>query len=134
MPTTTQTATPVNTSVPPTPHGQNNSPPQVSILGPASGTEFQVGNEIIVVFAATDVTGAIFKAEIYAGDEKLGEVVNPASPQSFKWTNATPGNHAVSVKVINEQGISAESTVLNLAVLSAEQQTISTLFLPLISQ
>ena len=99
-----------------------NLPPQVSILGPVSGTEFEAGDNILVVFAASDPNGTISKAEIYISGQKLGEVLNPTLPQTFTLL-ATAGSHDVLVKVINNQGAMAESAKVDLSVREATETT-----------
>ncbi len=95
--------------------------PKVIISSPVNGTEFDVGQRIIVQATATDVEG-IVRLELWVGGQKVSEAVSPVSAgQSpftavMEWTPQVEGAYTLLVKAYNSQDMQSAPTTINLNV------------------
>jgi len=72
------------------------NPPAVSITSPASGSVFDVGDDITIEADASDEDGTVTKVEFFEGAVKLGEDLS--SPYSFTWNNVQQGEYELTAK------------------------------------
>jgi hypothetical protein len=105
---TTSTSAAVNvvvTAAPPP-----NTPPTVSLVTPAAGTQYFAPAKITLQASASDADGAVAKVEFYQATTLLGTVTAP--PYSFDWMNVGPGSYSVSAKATDNRGaVSTSSSV-----------------------
>ncbi len=94
--------------------GSSNVAPTASITSPVEGAEFDEGNDITIEASATDSDGTVAKVEFFDGVTKLGE--DTTSPYSFTWSNATAGDHSITVKATDDEGAITESSAVNITV------------------
>ena len=89
-------------------------PPTVAITSPTNGALLLASTPNAVVASANDVDGFITKVEFYAGVTKLGEV--NVAPYIFMWSNAVPGNYALTAVATDNGGFTAISAPVNVYV------------------
>jgi endoglucanase len=89
---------------------QPNRKPSVSISSPVTGSE-QVG-AITITTDVNDPDGMqdIAWVEFYNDWHKIGQVNEP--PYTFSWKNPNPGTVKLSAKVVDKQGFSAKSAIV----------------------
>jgi hypothetical protein len=80
-----------------------------------------LGQEVLVQASATDSTG-IVRVELWV-DGVLSTMAQPPSPQAsypavLRWTPATLGAHTLMAKAINTGGVTGDSTVIAISVVS----------------
>jgi len=78
-----------------------NAPPQVSLLAPASGSKFMVGDPVAFEASASDADGTVAKVEFFANGAKVGEDLS--SPYAYTWT-ATEGNFEITASATDNKG------------------------------
>ena len=106
--------------------------PNVVISSPVTGSQFQVGQRIIVQATATDVEGGVVRLELWVAGRKEAESVSPvASGQSpftavMEWTPGAPGEYSLEVRAINARGISSAPTLVRVVVEDGATQVILT--------
>ena len=91
-------------------------PPTVSITSPTNGAVLLAGSGNTIVAAAGDVDGFIAKVEYYASITKLGTAT--VAPYALTWTNAIPGNYALTAVVTDNGGFTAISAPVNVTVVA----------------
>jgi hypothetical protein len=94
-----------------------NAPPVVTLKRPAEGATFAAPAELVIEAEASDVDGAVTTVEFFAGPAKLGE--QAATPYSFTWRAVPAGRYALSARARDDQGASATSSTVKVAVLAA---------------
>jgi gliding motility-associated-like protein len=92
----------------------SNSPPMVSLTGPANNSIFLTNSSISLTATASDTDGTVAKVEFFNGSNKLGEDVS--SPYSFIWTSVPDGNYTISARATDNKGASAISGSRNVIV------------------
>jgi hypothetical protein len=95
----------------------SNTPPQVSISSPITGSSFAAPATISLNAAASDGNGNISKVEFYNGSTKLGEDLS--APYSFSWTNVATGNYTLTAKATDNLGASTTSKAVAVSVVTA---------------
>jgi hypothetical protein len=99
-----------------------NVTPTVSITTPSDNAIFVTGENIIITSMANDADGSISKVEFYDGTTLLGTATfSPLSsiapfPYTYTWANASPGNHIITVKAIDNSGAVTTSSPINITV------------------
>ncbi|MBO9699741.1 MAG: carbohydrate-binding protein [Sporocytophaga sp.] len=88
--------------------------PTVVITSPANNATFVKGKTITINADASDVDGTIAKVEYYEGTVKIGEEL--LEPYSLLWNNASVGTHTVTVKAIDNSGLSSEAGPITIIV------------------
>ncbi|MCF4102194.1 DUF4082 domain-containing protein [Gillisia sp. M10.2A] len=91
-----------------------NEQPSIAITAPSNNADFTAPAQIIIEADALDTDGSVTKVEFYEGVNKLGEVLT--SPFSFNWENVPEGAYAITAKVIDDQGGSSVSSIVNVNV------------------
>ena len=88
-----------------------NLPPTVSITSPST---FTLPAATVVLTANASDSDGIAKVEFFNGSTKLGESAAP--PYRYTWTNAVPGNYAITARATDGVGSVTPSAVQNLVV------------------
>ncbi len=88
--------------------GNNNQLPTVSITAPGANASFNAGETILLSANAADADGTVAKVQFLLGTTLLAE--KTTAPYSASWT-AVAGNQTLTVKVFDDQGASAQSSV-----------------------
>lgn len=95
--------------------------PIVVISSPVSGSEFDVGQEVIIQATATDGDGVV-SLELWEGGRKVNEALSPiAAGQSpftavMPWTPGVEGDYTLEVRATNVQGLQSVQTVITLHI------------------
>ncbi|MFZ2960552.1 MAG: Ig-like domain-containing protein [Candidatus Ozemobacteraceae bacterium] len=84
------------------------------ITGPASGSIFAPGSNIVISVDLKDETGSVSKVEFYSGLEKLGESM--AAPFSFVWVSPPPGTYTLTIRAYNSAGAILVSNAVQVSV------------------
>ena len=98
-------------------------PPTVSITSPTNGAQLLAGSGNTIVAAAGDVDGFIAKVEFYAGVTKLGTAT--VAPYALIWTNALPGNYALTALATDNGGFTAISAPVNVSVVNGSTASVT---------
>ncbi|MEB2782628.1 Ig-like domain-containing protein, partial [Algoriphagus sp. C2-6-M1] len=93
-----------------------NQAPSVSIIDPIQDQSFTFGQDILIRTNATDPENKIQKVEFFYGEQMIA-IVNSAPYEVF-WKNAPVGNHVLKAKIFDDQNLTAESTRINISVVS----------------
>ncbi len=91
-----------------------NHPPTVSLTSPANLDRFTAPANITINASAVDTDGTTSKVEFFQGVTKLGE--DTASPFSFTWANAPPGQYALAAVATDNSGAATVSAPVNISV------------------
>jgi hypothetical protein len=67
---------------------------------------------------ATDPDGTVVRVVFYDGSTRLGQA--DSAPYTFVWKNATPGNHLVSARAVDNAGAETASSPKLLTVSGTE--------------
>ena len=92
----------------------NNSAPTASVTSPSNGSNFTIGDNIVINATASDSDGNVTKVEFYAGAVKLGE--DSSQPYSYTWTNAALGSYSITAKAIDNDNRTGTSSAINITV------------------
>lgn len=109
---------------------RNNQPvaetgvPSVIITSPVNGTEFDVGQRVVVQATATDAIGVV-RMELWVGGQRVTQAVSPVekgqSPFTavLNWTPTVEGSYSLSVRAFNATGRQSAPTTINLNVVGS---------------
>jgi hypothetical protein len=106
-------ATPVSQAMPPT----------IAITSPASGQQVPEGQDLAILFTATDAQG-VARVEVGVDGVLLQTVLNasPAANALFSgqqvWTATTPGSHSVVAVAYNLAGVASGPAVVDITVVA----------------
>jgi hypothetical protein len=100
-----------------------NQAPLVNITSPGNNSMFTAPANILIKATASDAGGSVSKVEFYRGTTKLGEDVT--SPYEFAWNNVSTGTYQLTAKAIDNLGLSATSTVVNVSVNTSSGQSVA---------
>jgi hypothetical protein len=96
-----------------------NRPPNVNIVGPASGQIFPEGTNILLGANAPD-DGRVLSCEFFANEKKLGDAYGPlTTPMGawlLTWSNAPAGTYLVTARATDDHGNVATSPPVRLIV------------------
>ncbi|WP_296618525.1 Ig-like domain-containing protein, partial [Marivirga sp.] len=92
----------------------DNQAPSVSIIDPIQDQTFTLGEEILIRTNAADPENGIQKVEFFYGEQIIAYDVT--APYEFNWENAPVGNHVLKTKIFDEQGLTAESSRVNISI------------------
>jgi hypothetical protein len=92
-----------------------NTPPIVSISGPATKSVFNVGANITIVALASDPNGSISKVEFYANNLLIG--TDSSFPYSYVWNNVGVGDYVVFARAYDNLNDSTNSMAINISVI-----------------
>lgn len=94
-----------------------NTPPTVSLTAPVTGSNFELGNVIVLTATATDTTpGTVTSVSFYDGATLLG--TDLTSPYSFSWTGATAGVHSITARATDNNGAVSTSNAASITVVN----------------
>ncbi len=89
-------------------------PPQVALTAPVDGQIFFTPATIDLSAAAADFDGAIDRVEFYSSGQLLG--IDSTSPYSFRWNEVPVGTYALSVRAIDNSGMSTQASPVTVTV------------------
>jgi hypothetical protein len=104
----------------PTPVGVA-APPMIQITAPSNGQQIQEGQQLSIVFSASDALG-VARVEVGVDSVLLGTITNssPAANVPFSdqqaWTASTPGSNSVMAVAYNTAGVASSPAVVNVTV------------------
>jgi bacillolysin len=93
-----------------------NQPPTVTLQLSADSISTQV--PVTLMATATDPDGTVVRVVFYDGSTRLGQA--DSAPYTFVWKNATPGNHLVSARAVDNAGAETASSPKLLTVSGTE--------------
>jgi gliding motility-associated-like protein len=111
-------STPVDISV-----ASPNSPPTVKITAPVNGSSILSGTSVSITANAMDADGPVSKVEFFSGATKLGEDLT--APFSFSWSNASVGEHTLTVKATDNTSAVSSSAAVIVKVVAPASTTIA---------
>jgi hypothetical protein len=94
--------------------GSPNTPPTVSLTGPANGATFTEGSPVQITASAADSDGSISRVEFFQGGTKIGE--DESAPYSFQWNGAAAGTYSLSVRATDNLGAIANAGPVSVTV------------------
>ena len=102
--------------------GVKNIPPSVKIVAPTNGAAFTAPANIPIVADARDSDGSVATVEFFAGTNSLGIKTNnplaasPVNPFALVWSNAPPGNYALTAVATDDGGDASTSEPVEITV------------------
>lgn len=100
-----------------------NSPPQVSITGPAEGSTYKASITITIDAAATDADGTIQRVAFYANGAPIG--TDTTSPFSVTWSNVGAGDYALTAVATDDRFGTTTSSPVHVHVLPNTPPTVA---------
>ena len=97
---------------------ESNSPPTVNLTSPLEGAVYSTLSTMQLEASATDADGSISQVEFYEGANFLGS--DNTSPFTFDWSNPTQGTKQIWVRAVDDQGVSTNSSFVNVVVEPAQ--------------
>ena len=91
-----------------------NQPPTVTINSPSNNSSFPAGTPIALDATATDTDGTITKVEFY--DKSVKFLTDSIAPYGYTSNDAEPGNYVITAKAFDNDGDSAVSDTVRIAV------------------
>lgn len=97
--------------------------PAIQITAPTQNQSFSKGQDVVIKTSATDPENKIWKVEFYSGTNLIG--VSTSSPYEYTVSNVPLGSYAIKAKVFDQQGLSSESSTVNVKVIGlSESQSV----------
>ncbi|UYZ63110.1 glycosyl hydrolase family 18 protein [Hymenobacter weizhouensis] len=93
-----------------------NTPPTVSLTGPANGASFVAPASFTLTADAADANGSISKVEFFQGSTKLGE--DTSAPFTYAWSGVAAGTYSLTAKATDNQGATTTSAAVSVTVTS----------------
>jgi hypothetical protein len=99
------------------------TPPTVAITSPAGGQQVPEGQELMILFTATDAQG-VARVEVGVDGVLLQTVLNPSPAANAlfsgqqPWTATKPGPHSLMAIAYNSAGMASSPAVVNIAVIA----------------
>ena len=91
-----------------------NQPPLIEIISPSQNQNLIAGQELVIKTSVWDFEDQIAGVEFYVGDSPLSSVKSP--PYELKLPNIPSGNYVLTAKVFDREGLSSESSRVNIFV------------------
>ncbi|WP_310394669.1 glycosyl hydrolase family 18 protein [Hymenobacter sp.] len=91
-----------------------NTPPTVSLSGPANGATFAAPAAITLTANAADANGSVSSVDFYNGTTLLG--TDTSSPYSYAWTGVAAGSYSLTAKATDNQGAATTSAAVSVTV------------------
>ncbi|MBU6953095.1 chitinase C-terminal domain-containing protein [Hahella sp. HN01] len=91
----------------------DNKPPSVTLTAPKSGSEYAVGDNVVLSADASDEDGSIAKVTFMVDDKVVGE--DDSAPYSVEW-KAELGDHTVSATAVDDDDADATSVKASIKV------------------
>jgi hypothetical protein len=96
-----------------TPTGTN-TPPTVSMSGPASGANYTAPASISLSATAGDVDGTVARVDFYAGTQLVG--TDTTSPFTATWSNVPAGTYSLTAVATDNEAATATSQPVSVTV------------------
>lgn len=90
--------------------------PTVSIINPASNSQFYTCQTLVLQAMATDAEGTVNKVVFLANGQPIGTATALQESWQFTWKNAAPGIYAVTAAATDNEGIMAISAPITVTV------------------
>jgi RHS repeat-associated protein len=90
-----------------------NSPPNVGIASPASGTVSTAPGSFTLTANASDIDGTVSSVQYFANGSAISGGLT-AAPYSFSWANVAAGNYNVTAVATDNNGATTTSSASNL--------------------
>jgi len=94
----------------------DNQAPSVEIVTPSQNQKFIKGQNVLIETIALDPEGKIAKVEFFAEDILLGYATS--APYQLEVKNVPAGNFVLNARVSDDQGLTGESSNINVSVAS----------------
>jgi len=91
-----------------------NTPPTVAMITPTNDAAFLAPANITIEATAVDREGPVVKVEFFAGSDRLTQITN--GPYRFVWSNAPLGNHILTARAMDTNGVTGVSSPVNIFV------------------
>ena len=88
-------------------NGPANTPPTVSLTGPANGATFTAPATVTVSANASDSNGTIARVDFYQGATLIG--TDTISPYSVTWSNVGAGSYTLTARATDNAGATTTS-------------------------
>jgi hypothetical protein len=101
------------------------APPSVSISAPANGQQVQEGQQVEILFTASDAQGVV-RVEVGVDSVLLGTATNPSPTANLSfsaqqtWTPSTAGSHTLMAIAYNVAGVASSPAVVNVTVVGMD--------------
>ena len=105
-----------------------NTPPTVTIVTPTNDAAFSAPANVLIEATAFDQEGPVVKVELFGGTNRLAEMTN--APYRFVWSNAPLGNHILTARATDTNGITQVSSPVNIFVITAGGSLVGSLATP----
>ena len=91
--------------------GAQNSSPNVTVTGPAAGSDFAVSTPVTLQATATDVDGTVNHVNFYANGTLVGaDTESVAGAFTTTWTSALAGTFSITAEATDDEGATGTST------------------------
>lgn len=94
--------------------GPGNTPPTVTLTGPAGDTTMVANNAITLSATATDADGTILAVDFRDGSTVIG--TDSSSPYTYVWTPTINGAHTITARATDDDGSTTVSGSRNVTV------------------
>ncbi|UOQ51836.1 Ig-like domain-containing protein [Hymenobacter cellulosivorans] len=101
--------------------GTPNTPPTVSLTGPANNATFAAPATITLTANAADANGTVSKVEFFQGATKLGEDLT--APYSFSWSSVSAGTYSLTARATDNAGAATTSAAVSVTVTGGTTNT-----------
>jgi hypothetical protein len=91
-----------------------NTPPTVTLTGPANGATFTAPATINVSADASDSDGTVARVEFYEGTTLIG--TDTTSPYSIQWNSVPAGTYSLTARAIDDDGATTTSAARSVTV------------------
>jgi hypothetical protein len=95
-----------------------NTPPTVSLTGPANGSVFTVPANVTVSANASDSDGTVSKVDFYQGTTLIG--TDTTSPYSIAWNSVAAGSYSLTARATDNAGAVTTSSAVSITVTGAQ--------------
>lgn len=99
----------------PQPPGSN-WPPNVTIIKPQNGAEFNYDDTIVIEADAWDFDGSVVMVEFFAGGSKIGEDNDGADGWTTNWYDHPEGTYNLTAKATDDDGAATTSQAVEIIV------------------
>jgi Domain of unknown function (DUF1929)/Bacterial Ig domain len=93
---------------------QGDSPPTVTLTGPANGATFTAPATVGLAATAADVDGSVAKVEFFNGATKLGE--DTTAPYALTWSGVAAGRYTITARATDDLGRTTTSAPATITV------------------
>jgi hypothetical protein len=88
--------------------------PTVTLSGPGTESQFNLGSPVTLTAEASDRDGTVARVDFYAGNTLIG--TSASAPYRFSWTNAPAGYHALTAVATDDDGEITKSAPVNVII------------------